>query len=298
MLAPIGIQPSQRSRIISLAKDIVSQNDTPVKSDLLWDYDEAKRDAIYLKEHPKTDFTLYYDTAGEIEARDVSKRLGLDAEKRKNTRPDIDRTDVVFANNATTSYSSNKIEKYTEKEYNKRRKKGSYYNEQETQFNIWQNSASTPVGAMKAFTRFDKKIHFYQKTDVGCIEITSKEFDEYEVLKHEQDYESVERRIDVLSHKYETVRKGRGYKDYNVYRQSRKDAGNDFSLEREGFQNEQSGNLERSRGDSEETSEIKLSLQETAAAGETREQLIRFLIENSTDSQKICAVLFILQNRY
>ena len=129
---------------------------------------------------------------------------------------------------------------------------------------------------MKAFTRFDKKIHFYQKTENGCVEITSKEFDEYEVLKHEQDYESVERRIDVLSHKYETVRKGRGYKDFNVYGQSRKDAGNDFSLEREGFQNEQSGNLERSRGDSEETSEIKLSLQETAAAGETREQLIKF----------------------
>ena len=36
----------------------------------------------------------------------------------------------------------------------------------------------------------------------------------------------------------------------------------------------------------------------TVAAGETKDQLIRFLIENSTDSQKICAVLFILQNRY
>ena len=60
----------------------------------------------------------YERVAGEIEARDVSKRLGLDAEKRKNTRPDIDKTDVVFANNATTSFSLQNIERYSEKEYN------------------------------------------------------------------------------------------------------------------------------------------------------------------------------------
>ncbi len=47
----------------------------------------------------------YVQTAGEIEARDVSKRLGYDAEKRKNTRPDIDRTDVVFAK-SSINYSS------------------------------------------------------------------------------------------------------------------------------------------------------------------------------------------------
>ena len=65
----------------------------------------------------------YERVAGEFESRDVSKRLGFDADKRKNTRPDIDKTDVVFANNATTSFSLNKIEKNAEKEYNKRRKK-------------------------------------------------------------------------------------------------------------------------------------------------------------------------------
>ena len=47
---------------------------------------------------------LYKDTAGEIEARDVSSRLDFDAEKRKNPRPDIDRTDVVFAEDSTRSY--------------------------------------------------------------------------------------------------------------------------------------------------------------------------------------------------
>lgn len=44
---------------------------------------------------------LYYDTAGEIEARNNASRAGLDAEQRKNTRPDIDQTDVVFADDAT-----------------------------------------------------------------------------------------------------------------------------------------------------------------------------------------------------
>ena len=42
-------------------------------------------------------YEQYFNTAGEIEARDVSNRAALDAEQRKNTRPDIDREDVVFA---------------------------------------------------------------------------------------------------------------------------------------------------------------------------------------------------------
>lgn len=39
---------------------------------------------------------MYRDTAGEIEARDTAARRSLTPEQRKNTRPDIDRTDVVF----------------------------------------------------------------------------------------------------------------------------------------------------------------------------------------------------------
>ena len=34
--------------------------------------------------------------AGEIESRDVQNRINLSFEQRKNIRPDIDRTDVVF----------------------------------------------------------------------------------------------------------------------------------------------------------------------------------------------------------
>ena len=46
----------------------------------------------------------YGRVAGEVEARDVSSRLEYNAEERKNTRPDVDRSDVVFADKGT-SYS-------------------------------------------------------------------------------------------------------------------------------------------------------------------------------------------------
>ena len=47
----------------------------------------------------RTAYNNYIDTAGEIEARDSASRHNLNAEQRKNTRPDIDRLaqDVVFA---------------------------------------------------------------------------------------------------------------------------------------------------------------------------------------------------------
>ena len=49
---------------------------------------------------------MYYNTAGEREARDVSARRDYNAEQRKNIRPDIDRDDVVFANSGESGYSS------------------------------------------------------------------------------------------------------------------------------------------------------------------------------------------------
>lgn len=53
----------------------------------------------------RTASDLYMDTAGEIEARDTTKRRSMDAEQRKNTRPDIDREDVVFAYGGSAGYA-------------------------------------------------------------------------------------------------------------------------------------------------------------------------------------------------
>lgn len=49
-------------------------------------------------------YDKYFRTAGEIESRDVADRIDYTDEQRKNIRPDIDRTDVVFAD-SVTSYS-------------------------------------------------------------------------------------------------------------------------------------------------------------------------------------------------
>ena len=46
----------------------------------------------------------YDQNAGEIEARDVGKRADFTEEQRKNTRPDIDRTDAVIKHSSTESY--------------------------------------------------------------------------------------------------------------------------------------------------------------------------------------------------
>ena len=51
---------------------------------------------------------MYYNTAGEREARDVSARRDYNAEQRKNIRPDIDRKDVVFANSGDPGYLTDK----------------------------------------------------------------------------------------------------------------------------------------------------------------------------------------------
>ena len=47
----------------------------------------------------------YEKAAGEIEARDVANRADMTAEERKNTRPDIDREDVVFAGKTDVAQS-------------------------------------------------------------------------------------------------------------------------------------------------------------------------------------------------
>ncbi len=61
--------------------------------DFMFLHDRVKR----LRNQSISPNDAYYSTAGEIEARDTANRLNLNAEQRKNTRPDIDRTDVVFS---------------------------------------------------------------------------------------------------------------------------------------------------------------------------------------------------------
>ena len=68
----------------------------------LYEMVKEAQDEITKAEHEA--YETYKNTAGEIEARNTSERINLTPEERKNTRPDIDREDVVFADN-TSSFS-------------------------------------------------------------------------------------------------------------------------------------------------------------------------------------------------
>ena len=62
---------------------------------------DALREESEAKENA---FKQYQNLAGEIEARDVANRINFTTEQRKNTRPDIDNPNVVFADGSTVSY--------------------------------------------------------------------------------------------------------------------------------------------------------------------------------------------------
>lgn len=88
-----------------------------------WERYDAKRDEIFEKygdrayeymdtvsrvkaiqgESGRTPTQLYYDTAGEIEARDTASRRRMTAEERKNTPPNLGDADTVFADGSNVS---------------------------------------------------------------------------------------------------------------------------------------------------------------------------------------------------
>ena len=67
---------------------------------------------------PESKLREYYEkTAGEIEARDSAQRSWRTGEARKEKRPDIDRTDVVFADDSVVGNSI--VEPFTDKNGNR-----------------------------------------------------------------------------------------------------------------------------------------------------------------------------------
>lgn len=64
----------------------------------IWDFDDLLYRLKQAELTPgRTGTELYYDTAGEIEARDAARRRTLTAEERRARRPDIGNEDTVFA---------------------------------------------------------------------------------------------------------------------------------------------------------------------------------------------------------
>lgn len=73
--------------------------------------------------------------------------------------------------------------------YNKR----SRYSETETLFLIWSNG-DAPVGETKQFFRFGK-VHYYEKTETGCIELSRSQYDERNGYDAQNTYARVQRQI-------------------------------------------------------------------------------------------------------
>lgn len=82
------------------------------KSVLLHEIQHAVQEIEDFARGANADSENYANTAGEIEARDVQARRDMTAEQRKNTRPDIDREDAVFAEGSTSISFSSKIDEY------------------------------------------------------------------------------------------------------------------------------------------------------------------------------------------
>ena len=91
---------------------------------------------------------------------------------------DVVANEMLAAQGTETKVSGKKkrgetaLEKDKPKKYNKH----SRYSETETLFMSWENG-SAPVGERKSFYRFGK-IHFYEKTETGCIELSRAQFNE------------------------------------------------------------------------------------------------------------------------
>lgn len=97
---------SPESKSITIdTNSLNSLSDTGIKKLLIHEIQHAIQDIESFTTGASTsDFFTYLKTAGEIEAYDTSDRIYMTAEQRINTRPDIDRSDVVFSEDDTVAY--------------------------------------------------------------------------------------------------------------------------------------------------------------------------------------------------
>lgn len=97
--------PGEKSITIN-SDSLNSLSNTELKKVLIHEIQHAIQDIEGFTPGTDTnDFFKYLNTAGEIEAYDTGDRMNMDSKQRKNTRPDIDRKDVVFAENGVSYFA-------------------------------------------------------------------------------------------------------------------------------------------------------------------------------------------------
>lgn len=117
-------ETSKRATIDRAYDNAVQYAQNESQEQVLWDFAEAYEELNDFKKNGRGYADSHYtDTAGEIEARDVSSRAELTAEQRREKRPDIDRKKVYFtetenaANRYALSESENTSRALTEEQY-------------------------------------------------------------------------------------------------------------------------------------------------------------------------------------
>lgn len=92
--------PEERyDRVYQWAQDMGYGDKLTEYEDLLFDFELEKE-----RQNSKTPRELYYNTAGEEEARDVSARRGMSAAERRRSMPGTGNRDTVFADRGERSY--------------------------------------------------------------------------------------------------------------------------------------------------------------------------------------------------
>ncbi len=286
-----GSYNSQRKEII--LNSLQASDEYAIRNTLMHEIQHAIQDIEGFSGGADSRSPDYVRTAGEVEARDVSKRLGYDAEKRKNTRPDIDREDVVFSD-VNVSFSSQNVERYTEKEYNdygwvaaNEVLTGKELKKLYSQFaDIQENAYNYPLSSVNEYmilvgNKYDSYEHlvFIKGTNqnpiitrvVGLIDILDEFADDllWEVCEYEEQgmYDAINFIEKFTGEKIFSCYTAKDFGAYSRRKEERSGTGSaDYS------RGKQDGR--RSAGEDSEF-RIKLSLQETAQAGEVKEKLIQ-----------------------
>ncbi len=219
---------------------------------------EAIKDTIQNGELSKTarEFAqMQADKAAQIREMFLEALDGINGKKRENAGSETkdSRKRVDF---------DEKIDKDKGMAHNKKRR---IYNEQETLFMIWQESASTPIGEKKAFERGNAVI-LYEKTEGGCVELSRRK-----IKKEEQEYERTYRKTNESFNWYlEEVESdmGRSEENNNLHRFAGNTVRSGGQTERERLQSDTKRNNEHLLSGDNRTSdvtdsEIKNSLKQT-----------------------------------
>ena len=183
------------------------------------------------------------DKAAQIREMFLDALDGIDGKKRENAESETkdSRKRVDF---------DEKIDKDKGKAHNKKRR---IYNEQETLFMIWQESASTPIGEKKAFERGNAVI-LYEKTKGGCVELSRRK-----IKKEEQEYERTYRKTNESFNWYlEEIESdmGRSEENNNLHRFAGNTVRSGGQTERERLQSDTKRNNEHLLSGDNRTSDV------------------------------------------